>query len=131
MRYNWEKYDSDKWMNSLSLGGTLKWDFGHFFIYSSMSWRNHRYTPISTTKYKNPTEAHVQIAWQINKNLYASLGLPYFWGVKKDIVSTYGNGYSKTIENRYRGMSLRPWILISWTLRKNSRQAIENKLPDF
>ncbi len=129
--HKWEEYNSLGFKNSISLGGNLKWDFGNFFVYSLLSWRNRMFTPTSTTKYLNPTEAHIQIGWQITKCVYASLGLPYFCGIKKEKTTIKDGNYYNSIESKYRSMSLRPWLLISWTIRKNSKHAIDNKMPSF
>lgn len=128
--YTWKSYNGQPTHGLVGVNGYVKWDFGHFFIYSYLMWQNRDYTPISTIRYKNPTEAHVQIAWQVNKHLYISLGLPYYWGVKKQTTTIDRAGYKSWQFDRFKGQSLRPWILISWTLRKNAKERIPNKMPN-
>lgn len=117
--------------HSVGIGGFLRWDFGNFFIYSTIRWRNRTYSPISITKYNNPLDAHVQIAWQPTRQLYVSVALPYYCGTKKDTTITQTGNYSNTVTKEYKSFSLRPWILISWTLRKNAKESIINKMPNI
>lgn len=86
---------------------------------------------ISKTKYTNPSIAHVQIAWQATKNLYISVGLPYFWGTRTEKTTTNQSNYSCMTKTRFKNASLHPWILISWTIRKNANQSIENRMTNY
>lgn len=128
--YRQEKYYQEKSKGAIELGGNLKWDFGKFFIYSDISWQSKSYTAISETKYLNPSSAHVQMAWQATKQLYISAGLPYFWGVKTETSNINRGNYSYYTRKKYNSASLRPWILISWTIRKNVSQSIEDRMPN-
>ena len=129
--YSSEAFNGQNPLGSYGIRGYFRWDFGDFFIYSSLSWRNRSYTSISQTIYKNPMEAHIQIAWQATEQLYFSLGLPYFWGTRKDVTQINQPSYSIDQYSFYEGSSLRPWLLISWTLRKNAKMAIPRKLPNM
>lgn len=129
--YSSEAFNGQNPLGSYGIKGYFRWDFGDFFIYSSLSWRNRSYTSISQTIYKNPMEAHIQIAWQATEQLYFSLGLPYFWGTRKDVTQINQPSYSIDQHSFYEGSSLRPWLLISWTLRKNAKMAIPRKLPNM
>jgi hypothetical protein len=73
----------------------------------------------------------VQIAWQATRHLYLSLGLPYFWGVRSQITTVNQTVYQSWRRDRFKDMSLRPWLLISWTLRENAKEAIPNKMGDL
>lgn len=129
--YRLEKYYSENTEGAIELGGNLKWDFGNFFLYTDISWQSKSYTAISKTKYINPTIAHVQIAWQATKNLYVSAGLPYFWGTKTEETIIKQGNYSNITRNLFKGASLRPWILVSWTIRKNTNHSIEDRMPNY
>lgn len=129
--YSSEAFNGQNPLGSYGIRGYFRWDFGDFFIYSSLSWRNRSYTSISQTIYKNPMEAHIQIAWQATEQLYFSLGLPYFWGTRKDVTQINQPSYSIDQHSFYESSSLRPWLLISWTLRKNAKMAIPRKLPNM
>lgn len=126
-----EHYNNQSDKSSYGLNGNIRWNFSKFFVYATLSWINCSYTPIAKTIYKNPSEAHVQIAWNINKQWYASLGLPYFWGVRKEITTIDQDNYQYRQETRYKSSSLRPWLLVSWTMRKNPKKAIANKMPEL
>ena len=128
--YRWERYNGQQYNGSVGINGYVRWDFcKNFFVYSTFSWRNRSYLPISYTKYCNPIDAHIQIAWQVTKNFYVTVGLPYYWGVRKNISITEGDNYYHMVETQYKSASLRPWILFSWTIRKNSKESIRNKVP--
>ena len=129
--YTSEVFNGQSPKGSFGVKGYFRWDFGDFFIYSSLSWRNRNYTAISQTIYKNPLEAHIQIAWQATNRLYLSLGLPYFWGTKSDITDIKQGSYTSLQQTFYESASLRPWLLISWTFRKNPKLAIPRKIPDM
>ncbi len=129
--YSSEAFNGQNRLGSYGIRGYFRWDFGDFFIYSSLSWRNRSYTSISQRIYKNPMEAHIQIAWQATEQLYFSLGLPYFWGTRKDVTQINQPSYSIDQHSFYESSSLRPWLLISWTLRKNAKMAIPRKLPNM
>ncbi|MDE6098782.1 MAG: outer membrane beta-barrel protein [Muribaculaceae bacterium] len=113
------------------LSASIRHDFGKFFVYSKIAWQSRAYNPATTTEYLNPTESHIQIAWQPTRQLYLSLGLPYFAGIRKDRTLTKQENYNSVITRSYKSSSLRPWLLISWTIRRNREQAIDNKMPNY
>ena len=129
--YTSEIFNGQSVKGSCGVKGYFRWDFGDFFTYSSLSWRNYSYTSISRTTYKNPMEAHIQIAWQATDQLYLSLGLPYFWGTRSHVMKVNQPSYTSLQEVFYESASLRPWLLISWTLRKNPKVAIPRKIPNM
>lgn len=76
-------------------------------------------------------QAHIQLTWQMNEQVYISAGLPYFWGEKSHLKDITTEHYLSSQETFYKSSSLRPWILLSWTLRKNSKLFIPNKMPNL
>ena len=129
--YNWDKYNGQSTKGYVDLNGYVRWDFGKFFLYSTFVWQNKSYTAISHTEYHNPIEAHVQLAWQITKQLYASIAMPYYWGTRSQTNITEMSGYTMNNKIRFKSESLRPWLLVSWTLYKNPKLRIDNKNPDM
>lgn len=129
--YMWESFSGQELKKSLGLKGYFRWDFGDFFLYSSLEWKDKSYTAVSQTTYNNPLQAHIQLAWQMNKQVYISAGLPYFWGEKSHVKDINTEHYLSFQETFYKSSSLRPCILISWTLRKNSKLSIPNKMPNL
>lgn len=109
----------------------LKWDFGPFFIYSTLRWQSRSYSAINRTVYHNPINAHIQLAWQVNKQFYAAIALPYYWGVKSNTTTTEMGGYCISNKVKFKSESLRPWLLLTWTFRKNPKLSIANKIPDL
>lgn len=128
---NWEQFNDQDTKHSWGIMGSIRWDIGDFFIYTTLQWRNRSYTAISQTDYKNPSSAHIQIAWQASKQLYISLGLPYYWGIRQDKTSINTLNYQSVVTKQYRSSSLRPWLLVSWTIRHNSKLAIPNRAPSI
>ena len=129
--YTSEVFNGQSPKGSFNVQGNLRWNFGDFFLYTTIAWRNKSYSAISMTEYQNPTEAHVQVAWQATNNLYVSVGLPYYWGVKENTDIIQQQGYNSVQNIRFVSESLRPWILISWTIRKNSELELPSKNPDL
>lgn len=129
--YNWDKYNGQSAKGYVDLNGHVRWDFGKFFLYSTFNWQNKSYTAISHTEYHNPIEAHVQLAWQITKQLYASIAMPYYWGIKSQTNITEMPGYTMNNKMRFKSESLRPWLLVSWTLYKNPKLRIDDRNPDM
>ncbi len=129
--YTSEVFNGQSPKGSYGVRGHFRWDFGDFFVYSSLSWRNRSYTSISQTYFKNPVESHVQIAWQANEQLYLSLGLPYFWGIRSSVTEINQPAYMSHQQTFFQSESLRPWLLISWTFRKNPKLAIPEKTGDL
>lgn len=127
----WDSYMGQATRQSTGISGYARWDFGNFFIYTTISWRNKSYSPIGYTDYRNPTEAHCQLTWQVNRHLQFTLGVPYFWGVRSDVAVKNSEGYYSRVRTRYKSSSLRPWLLVSWTLRKNAKNSIEKKMPSL
>lgn len=126
-----ERYQGQGYRHSFILGGNGIWTFGKFFIYADINWRNRDYSPYSITRYRNPLTAHIQLTWRPVKPLQLTLGLPYFWGVRRMVTTTEKGEYFKMSDIRYKSESLRPWILISWTLRKNAKYKIADKIPNL
>jgi len=128
--YSWVAYNGQRPQSYVGVRGFFRWDFGDFFMYTTLAWQNQSYTAIGYTEYPEPLEAHVQIAWQATKRLYLALALPYYWGVRSEITRIGRSGYTSYQRTYYQGVSLRPWLLVAWTLRKNAEQAIENRMPE-
>lgn len=126
-----EHFNGQHSKKSVEVNCSFRWDFGNFFIYSNIIWKDKKYSAISQTIYKNPTVAHIQFAWQINKAWYTSIGLPYFWGTRKEEMRIIEDFYSSQTISQYKSASLRPWILVSWTMRKNAKKAIHRKIPQL
>lgn len=125
----WDRYDDRPTKNEIGANAWLKWDFGPCYLYSRFGWRNHRYSEYSSTHYKNPIEANVQIGWQINKQFFISVSMPYYWGIRKDITTVRSGSYYSRIATKHKSASLRPWILFAWTLRKNPKESLRHRMP--
>ena len=92
--YSWVAYNGQRPKGYVGVRGFLRWDFGDFFMYTTLAWQNQSYTAIGYTEYPEPLEANVQIAWQATKRLYLALALPYYWGVRSEITQIGRSGYT-------------------------------------
>lgn len=129
--YAWEKYNGQPSKKLVDMDAMLKWDFGHFFIYTTLEWQSRSYDAITRTVYHNPINAQIHLAWQINKQFYAAIGLPYYWGIKSNTTTTEMGDYCMSNKVKFKSESLRPWLLLTWTFRKNPKLSIANKIPDL
>lgn len=137
--YNLEKYHSAPTRPSYQASMNLHWNFSNFFIYATMRWRNRAYTPIEMTEYRKPYNATFLLNWHPLPNLNLSLGTDYWCGIKVTVSTISQPTYHSVTKTRHKSASLRPWLLISWTIRRNSSEAIPerqrhskvNIRPDF
>ncbi len=127
--YDWERFNGQSAKHSVRVKGQVMWDFGKFFLFAEVAWRNRQYSAISTTRLENPYEASFQLGWTPTKQLTIYACLPYFWGIRKNTTYINQGGYASTVTTRFKSESLRPWILIAWSLRKNSESKIADKMP--
>lgn len=110
---------------SFSLNGGIwiyykKWMFG-----GDVDYRNYEYSPISRIKQLTPAYSQVQINYNFTKDFYVAVALPYFIGKLSTETTTQSGTYSSYNLRRMTDMSARPWILLRYTFRKNSKQKIK------
>lgn len=127
--YQWDRFNGQSAKSSVRIKTHVSWQFNNFFLSADIAWRNRLYSAISETRYENPYEASVQFGWTPTKQITVYACLPYFWGVRKTKTYINQGGYSSVVTQRFKSESLRPWILISWTMRKNSESKIADKIP--
>lgn len=109
---------------SFSLNGGLwiyykKWMFG-----GDINYRNYEYSPISRIKQLTPSYSQIQVNYNFTKDFYVAVALPYFIGKLSTETTVESGSYSSYNLSRMTGMSARPWILLRYTYRKNSKQKI-------
>lgn len=126
-----EQYEGFGSRPYVSLGGSVRWDFGKFFFYTSVDWKTRSYSPYSYTRYKSPTSSLIQLTWRPTRPVQITLGMYNYIGVKRQETITRKENYYKMTDLRYKGNSLHPFILVSWTIRKNAKYAIKNKMPNI
>lgn len=127
--YKWEKFQGTDTNGSVSLSGHVNWYFGKFSLYAFVMWSNYSYSAISRTKYENPTVAFANLSWRVSQQVNITLGMPYFFGTRRELMSLEQKGYKTQQKTSYASERFRPWLQVSWTLRKNNHLAIRNKMP--
>ena len=110
---------------SFSLNGGIwiyykKWMFG-----GDINYRNYEYSPISRIKQLTPSYSQFQVNYNFTKDFYVAVALPYFIGKLSTETTVESGSYSSYNLSRMTGMSARPWILLRYTFRKNSKQKIK------
>ncbi|MDE5969064.1 MAG: TonB-dependent receptor, partial [Muribaculaceae bacterium] len=129
--YYGEKFHSTGYLPSVALRGYAKWDIGNWYVYGDIIWKNRSYSAISQTRQLNPSQAIIQVGWYATNELRISVAMPYFWGIREVKTITKSPNYSDITTFRYKSESLRPWLLITYTIRRNAREAISNRMPEM
>ena len=125
--YKWFYFAEQSAKSSFGINGGLwfyykKWTFG-----GDIDFISYDYTPISKTRQLTPGYSMVQVIYNFKKNFYVSVALPYAFGIPKTETETFADGYtSYYFQNMSTtNMSLRPWILLRYTIRKNEKRKIK------
>ena len=110
---------------SFSLNGGIwvfykKWMFG-----GDVTYRNYEFTPISRIKQLTPSYSQFQVNYNFTKDFYIAVALPYFWGTLSTETTTQAGTYSSYHRKRMTDMSAHPWVLLRYTIRKNSQRKIK------
>ncbi len=97
-----------------------KWYFG-----GSVNYRNRAYTAISKIKYRTPEYSMIQANYTFFPGFYLAIALQYLNGPQHTEAWTYGADYHSYYEQKNKDESLRPWILLRYTFRKNDKRKIK------
>lgn len=97
-----------------------KWTIG-----GDISWTDYTYTPYTHTRYLSPTYAQFQINYNVTSNLYVAVALQNFAGVLSSETFTKTDTFNSYQRMRKTDVSFCPWVLIRYTLRKNSNKKIK------
>lgn len=125
--HNLEHYQGMATRPSFQASWYVRYRLRKFQMQSSMRWRNRAYSPESVTEYKNPLAASIDFFWQPINSLQIGVGMPYFWGVREYVSTRRSEEYYSRTKVRFKSSSLRPWLLISWTIRKNADRALNDR----
>lgn len=96
-----------------------KWTLG-----GDISWSDYTYTPYTQTKYLSPIYAQYQVNYNITPNLYIAIALQNFVRTLSNETFTQTGSFNSYHKVRMTDVSFCPWVLIRYTLRKNSNKKI-------
>ena len=112
---------------SVGYGGSAsvgKWSFNVNADYSG-----NEYSQISRTRHYAPSYALLQVTYNFTKNFYISTAIENSFGTQRNVTETWNGKYYSRLSQRLTDMSFCPWVLIRYTLRKNTdRRPKENRV---
>lgn len=117
-----EGQDARKYFKS---GGGLSATYRKWSFYGYISYQNYAYTAVSKTRYHSPSYSSVQLNYNFTPGFYVAVALQYLHGPQHTAVTTYGDDYRSFSSQALQDASLRPWILIRYTFRKNDKRKIK------
>ena len=98
---------------------------GKFSFYGDVDYNSRDVTANSSTLYYRPSTAQVQVNYNFTPDFYISLCLQHFTGELRTRAVTDDGTFRSVVNTRYKDRCLRPWILVRYTLRKNSDRKIK------
>lgn len=125
LAHSWSYFTGQPARASLSVNGGLWINYKKWTAGGDISYCNYAYTPISRVKEVTPGYFQLQVNYNITKNFYIAIGLPYFLYTKTTEQEIYSGTYASFDRQRMTAMSGRPWILLRYTIRKNDKQKIK------
>ncbi len=123
--HNVDYFSGAEAKKSFSYGGNTMFSHKKWTLNVDVSHRNYLFTAISRTKQKTPDYSLLQIIYNFTKDFYISAAIQYFIGTSQMEVSTHSSTYRSFVSRRMTDQSMRPWILLRYTFRKNSKQKID------
>lgn len=127
--YIWESFNHSAYQGRVQLQGRVTAIFGKFIIQASALWTNKSYTAIGYTRYLNPSVASITGVWNVTPRIQLMVGMDYWCGVRRSETVNATDGYTSRYFARFTGDSLKPFVLFSWTLRRNSELYIDKRIP--
>ena len=127
----WESFDSGHYRSRVALSGNATAFFRKFIIQARCTWGNRTYTATGYSRYMNPFTATIILVYRPTRQIEIMAGMDYFCGVRRMETINSTEGYTSRNYQRFTGESLKPFILFSWTLRKNSDQQIDRRMPSL
>lgn len=127
--YEWQNFNGGHYHGSMESYGMLTAFLGKFIIQAQVVWQNKTFTDVGYTAWRTPSTASLIAVWRLNKHIQIMAGMDHFWGIKTNREIIDQNAYHSSTYSRFKGESLKPFILFSWTLRRNSELSIQNRMP--
>lgn len=122
--HNVDYFSGAEARKSFSYGGNAMFTHKKWTLNIDVSHRNYLFTAISRTRQKTPEYSLFQIIYNFTKDFYISTAMQYFIGTSATEVSTHSGTYQSFVSKRMTSQSTRPWILLRYTFRKNTKQKI-------
>lgn len=110
---------------SILLNAGLWLFLGKWTVGGDISWQDRSYTLHSQTTYLSPVYAQCQVNYNITPNLYLAVALQNFSGAQSQETRSYTGSFNSYHRVRNTDAAFSPWILIRYTIRKNSNKKIK------
>lgn len=117
-------FEGQEPLKSVMLGGGLSANYKKWSFYGDVSWKNYTYTATTHARYHSPGYSSIQINYNFTPGFYIAVALQYLHGKKPTETWTDGADYHAWSSSTPCDASLRPWILIRYTFRKNVKKKI-------
>lgn len=117
-----DHYEGQKAKNSAYASLGFNAEVKNFSFYGTFEYSARDYTAISFTKYYRPVMANLQVNYNFTPDFYIGICLQHITGEFRTKTITEDGPFRSVTENRYTDKSLRPWILLRYTFRKNSER---------
>lgn len=127
--YGWQNFNGGSYRGFMESYGMLTAFLGKFIIQAQVVWRSKQYTDVGYTAWRTPSTASIIAVWRVNKHIQIMAGMDHFWGIKSNREIIDQEAYHSAIHSKFKGESLKPYILFSWTLRRNAQHSIEDRMP--
>lgn len=98
---------------------------GKFSFYADTYYNSRQYTGTSVTKTGRPATADVQVNYNFTPDFYVAVCLQHFTGQVRDTVVTTDGDFHSTTRRCFTEQAFRPWILVRYTIRRNSDRKIK------
>lgn len=98
---------------------------GKFSFYGTVDYNSMDADVNSYTRYYRPSTAEIQVNYNFTPDFYVALCLQHFTGRLDTKTVTKDGTFRQVTQTRYKDRSLRPWILVRYTFRKNDNKKIK------
>ena len=123
--HNLDYFEGQDARKSFSGGGGLTASYKKRTFIGDVNYINYEHTPVSRIHYKYPAYSSVQVNYKFTPNFYIAAALQYLHGKQPSETFTFSDGYQSLSTRTALDCSLRPWILIRYTFRKNNNKKIK------
>ena len=121
--YGKSRFDELSWKDNVWFNGGLWFYLKKWMIGGDINYSRYSYSPISRTHYIKPDYCQLQVNYNFTPNFYVAVLFPFVFGSETE-TETETAGYTAYNRQWRTGVTLRPSILIRYTIRKNPKRKI-------
>lgn len=123
--HNVAYFEAQQARKYLTAGAGVSATYKKLSFYGYVFYQDYAYTAVSKEHYHSPSYSSVQLNYNFTPNFYIALALQYLHSPQHTDIMTYSDNYRSFSSRKLQDASLRPWILIRYTFRKNAKQKIK------